>query len=104
MTDDTLPKKQLFSYERDASRLELFIRIVYSIAIMIVVAVYQILAMICLIVQWFVILIVGHRNESLSNFIKGYVEYRVHVLSYTSLMTDRRPGIMPRPVKIFEEE
>lgn len=104
MTNETKPRKQLFTYERDASRLELFIRIAYTIAIIIVLAVYQFLAMICVIVQWFVILVLGHRNEGLSNFVKGYLEYYVHVLSYTSVMTDRRPGIMPRQVKIFEEE
>lgn len=96
--------KQLFVFEREASRLELFIRIIYSIAIAIVIWLYSIFAAICLIIQWFIILILGHRNEDLSNFIKGYLEYYVHVQSYVSLMTDKRPGIMPKSVKIFEEE
>ncbi len=107
MTDD-IPKtgvmNQLFVYEHDARRLELLIRIFYSIAIGIVLFVYGIIAGILMFIQWFVILFLGRRSEGLSEFIKGYLEYYVHVLSYTSWMTDTRPGIMPRTVKVFEEE
>jgi hypothetical protein len=95
--------KQLFIFENDASRLELLIRIVYWILIGIVAAVYGIIASICLFIQWFHILILGRRNEVLSNFAKGYLEYMVHVMSYTNIMTDTRPAIMPVQVKIFEE-
>jgi hypothetical protein len=95
---------QLFTYESRARRLELAVRIVYSIAIGLVMWVYGLIAGICLVVQWLVILVLGRRNESLSEFIRGYLEYHVHVLSYTSAMTDRRPGIMPRRVAIYEKE
>jgi vacuolar-type H+-ATPase subunit I/STV1 len=95
--------KQLFIFEYDASRLELLIRIVYWILIGIVAAVYGIIASICLFIQWFHILILGRRNESLSNFAKGYLEYMVHVMSYTYIMTDKRPDILPVQVTIFEE-
>ncbi len=97
-------KKQLFTFEREARRLELLVRIFYSIAIAIVMMVYGIIAGICLVIQWLVILILGRRNRDLSEFIRGYLEYQVHVLSYTSVMTDERPGIMPVTVKIFEEK
>ena len=61
--------KQLFMYEHDAGRLELFVRIVYGwIAIGIVLVVYGFVAEICLFIQWFVILILGRRSEGLSNF------------------------------------
>ncbi len=96
--------KQLFVYEHDASRLELLIRILYWIAIGIVLAIYGFIAEICAIIQWFVILILGHRNEGLSNFIKGYLEYSVHVTPYVYFMTDKRPGVMPKTVKIYEKE
>jgi len=66
--------------------------------------VYGIIAEICLIIQWFVILILGRRSKGLSNFVKGYFEYLVHVISYVYWMTDERPGIMPRTVKIYEEK
>jgi hypothetical protein len=96
--------KQLFLYEEKAGRIELFIRIIYSFVIGIVLAIYGIIAGICLFVQFFIILILGRRSEGVSNLIKGYLEYYVHVLSYTSFMTDERPGILPGSVQIFEEE
>ena len=57
-----------------------------------------------MIVQWFVILIFGSRNEGLSNFIKGYLEYAVYVTPYVYFMTDKRPEVMPKTVKIYEKE
>ena len=96
--------KQLFVYEHDAKRLELFIRIVYSFVIGLVLMVYGFIAEICMLIQWFVILILGRRSEGLSNFIKGYLEYLVHVMSYYYFMTDDRPGILPKRVEIYEKE
>jgi hypothetical protein len=95
--------KQLFTYEQDAGRLELLIRIIYWILIGIVLWVYGIIAFICLFIQWFHILILGSRNELLSNVAKGYLEYLVNVMSYTYIMTDTRPEIFPVAVKIFKE-
>ncbi|PWR74613.1 DUF4389 domain-containing protein [Methanospirillum stamsii] len=95
--------KELFAYEEKASRIELFIRIIYSIIIGIVLSIYGFIAGICLIIQFFVVLILGRRSQSLSDFIQGYLEYYVHILSYTSFMTDERPGILPVSVTIYEE-
>ncbi|MCU0630217.1 MAG: DUF4389 domain-containing protein [Methanoregulaceae archaeon] len=103
MSDTEKPMSQLFTYEHTARRWELLVRIFYSIAIAIVLMVYGFIAGILMIIQWFVILVLGRRSEGLSDFIRGYLEYHVHVLSYTSWMTDKRPGIMPKPAKIFEE-
>jgi len=100
-TDDL---NQLFVYEHDAKRLELFIRIVYSFVIALVLIVYGFVAEICMLIQWFVILILGRRNEKLSNFIKGYLEYSVHVMNYVYWMSDDRPGILPTPVEIYEKK
>ena len=101
MTDTHL--QQLFLYEHDAGRLELLVRIAYWIAIGIVAWVYGLIAFLCLIVQWFHILILGRRSQGLSDFAKGYLEYMVHRMPYTYLITDRRPAVLPDPVKIFEE-
>ena len=99
MTDSN----QLFVFEHDASRLELFIRIIYEIFLGIVLIIYGIITGICLIIQWIHILILGRRNEWLSDFVKGYLEYLVHVMPYIYFMSDKRPDIFPVPVKIFEE-
>ena len=101
--EGTSAPQQLFVYEHDAGRLELLIRIVYWILIGIVLWIYGIIACICLFIQWFHILILGRRNEELSNIAKGYLEYMIHVLPYTYFMTDKRPDVMPVSVKIFEE-
>jgi hypothetical protein len=103
MTETPGSPKQLFTFENNADRLELLIRIFYWILIGIVAAVYGIIATICLFIQWFHILLLGHRNEVLSDFAKGYLEYMVHVMGYTYIMTDKRPDILPVAVKIFEE-
>jgi hypothetical protein len=100
-TEETI--SQLFTYEHDARRWELLVRIFYSIAIAIVLIVYGFIAGILMFIQWFVILFLGRRSKGLSDFIQGYLEYYVHVISYTSWMTDKRPGIMPKAVKIFEQ-
>ena len=53
------------------------------------------ISVICLIIQWLHILILGRRNEGLSNFVKGYLEYVVHRMPYIYFMTDKRPDIFP---------
>ncbi|HUU75094.1 MAG TPA: DUF4389 domain-containing protein [Methanoregulaceae archaeon] len=101
MTDTII--EQLFVYERDARRLELLARIFFWIAIGIVAWIYSILATMCLVLQWFHILILGRRQQGLSDFVEGYLEYTVHRLSYIYFMTDRRPKILPDSVRIFEQ-
>ena len=103
MTQGSPSLGQLFTFERDAGRLELLIRIVYWILIGIVLWVYGIIAFICLFIQWFHILILGRRNETLSSLAKGYLEYLVHVMPYMYFMTDTRPDILPGSVRIYEE-
>jgi hypothetical protein len=97
------PMNQLFVFEQPARRWELLVRIVYWILIGIVLWVYGLFATICLIIQWFVILILGHRNQDLSDFARGYLEYSVHVMPYMYIMTDKRPKIFPVKVRIYEE-
>ncbi|MDD1692401.1 MAG: DUF4389 domain-containing protein [Methanoregula sp.] len=101
---ETQGPHQLFSFEHDARRLELLVRIVYWILIGIVLWVYGIIAFICLFIQWFHILILGRRSEGLSDIAKGYLEYMIHVMGYTYIMTDKRPDILPVPVKIYESD
>jgi hypothetical protein len=100
--EGTSAPQQLFVYEHDAGRLELLVRILYWILIGIVMWVYGLIGGICLFIQWFHILILGCRNEALSDIARGYLEYMIHVMSYTYFMTDKRPDVMPVAVKIFE--
>jgi hypothetical protein len=104
---DIMPEQmpeQLFVYERKARRLELLIRIGYWIVIGIVTWVYAILALICLFIQWFFILVMGRRQQGLSDFARGYFEYIISRMPYMYFMTDKRPNILPDPEKIFVEK
>ena len=103
MEEKTDEMDQLFVYEHDAKRLELVVRIVYSFVIGLVMAVYGFIAEMCMLIQWIMILVLGRRSEGLSNIIKGYLEYSVHVMSYVNWMTDDRPGILPTAVGIYEK-
>lgn len=78
-----------------ASRLELFIRIVWMIPTVIVLWIFSVVALICFIVHWFFILIIGKRNRSLNNIVKAYVYYVAKVHSYVCLLTDERSPIIP---------
>jgi hypothetical protein len=93
---------ELFEYDEKASRIELFVRILYAIPVGIILFLYGIIAGIFLVLQWLIILFLGKRSESFNDFIKGYLQYYVHLISYFSLMTDKRPGVTPIKVKIFE--
>jgi hypothetical protein len=80
------------------------VRILYWVLIGVVLWVYGLIASVCLIIQWFHILVLGGRNEGLSDFAKGDLEYLVHVMGYVYIMTDNRPDIIPVTVRIFEEK
>jgi cellulose synthase/poly-beta-1,6-N-acetylglucosamine synthase-like glycosyltransferase len=78
-----------------ASRLELFIRILWLIVGGIILWLYSIIAAICIIVQWFFILIMGRRNKSLNNVIKVYLYYRTKFEAYLMMLTDERSPLLP---------
>jgi|GEM_PF-913468 hypothetical protein len=99
---DEFEFNKLFEYEEKASRLELFIRIFYAIPVGIILIFYSIIAGVLVALQWIIILILGKRSEGLTVFIRGYLEYNIHLMSYFSIMTDKRPGVTPKKVKIYE--
>lgn len=100
--NDNYELNVLFKYDKTASRIELFVRIFYAIPIVIILFFYSIITGILTAIQWIIILILGKRSEGLNEFIKGYLDYNVHLISYFSLMTDKRPGITPKKVEIYE--
>jgi hypothetical protein len=92
---------QLFAFERDASRLELLVRIPYWIGIGIVMYLYSYILMGAMILQFGTILIAGRRSEIINRCISGYLEYYVNVIGYMLTTTDERPNVIPEPVQIF---
>ena len=104
LSENSGAMKQLFVWEEKASRLELFIRIVYTILIAVVLMAYGLIAQLCMFVQWIVILILGRRVKGLNDIIKGFLEYNIHVISYWNFLTDKRPGILPKKTEVYEKE
>jgi hypothetical protein len=96
--------KEYLEYEEDASRLELIVRIFYTIPIVIVLGVYGFVAGICQCLLWIFILILGKRIEGLNNVVKGYIAYSIQVIKYINVLTDERPDILPADFKVFVEE
>ena len=78
-----------------ASRLELFIRIVWVIVSSIVLWLFSLLACVCTVVQWLYILVTGRRHKGLSNLLKVYVLYRAKLGAYSLMLTDERNPIFP---------
>ena len=96
-------------FDKNASRLELFIRIFYLIAVQIVVMLYGMLigiwAMAIFVLQvlhWFYILFFGKRWESVNKYTTEFINFAygrfyfdyiyTKVVPYMFLLTDKRPG------------
>jgi len=96
--------EEYLEFEEEASRSELIIRIFYSIPIALVLYFYGILAAFCLCIMWIGILILGRRIESLSEIVRDYTAYTIQVVSYMNVLTDERPGITPKEIRVFLEK
>jgi hypothetical protein len=78
-----------------ASRVELFVRIIWGIISLIVMSILGIIAYICYVLEWLAILITGKRVSALDGMLKTFVTYNAQMTSYMSLLTDERNPIMP---------
>jgi len=78
-----------------ASRLELFIRIVWTILCSIVLGIVGIFAVIAMFIQWFHILILGKRQMQLNKFYTAWMTAFFAMSYYKNLSTDERPPIIP---------
>jgi cellulose synthase/poly-beta-1,6-N-acetylglucosamine synthase-like glycosyltransferase len=81
--------------QNKASRVELFVRILWFIVSCVVLFFFSIIAIICLIVHWLYILILGKRHKTLNNVIRAYVYYRTKMEAYTMMLTEERSPILP---------
>lgn len=50
------------------------------------------------------ILLLGRRSEGLNGVIRGYVTYIVQLSGYYSLLTSKRPGIIPKRICFYVQE
>ncbi len=81
--------------QEKASRVELFVRIVWVIVSAIVLWLFSILACICTVIQWLYILVTGKRHRGLNNLLRIYVIYKTKLGAYAHMLTEERNPIFP---------
>ena len=83
------------AYKEKASRLELFVRILWGIPTAVVMVVLLIIAAIAGVIQFFHVLFLGKRHRTLHDWIWKFVAYFTRYECYKNLLTDERSPIMP---------
>ena len=98
------------AYHEARNRLTVAFRIILVIPHLIISQVWGYLAQILAVVQWFIILFTGKRNEGIWNMQRSWLNYYARVLGYASLLFDPYPAFAsdegPAPVRTdiaFEE-
>ncbi len=84
-------------YEEARNRLTVAFRIILAIPHLIVSQVWGYLAQILAVIQWFVILFTGKRNEGMWNLQQGWLSYYARVMGYTELLYDQYPAFGTDP-------
>jgi Domain of unknown function (DUF4389) len=89
-------------YEEDRNRLTVAFRLILAIPHLIIAQVWTYFAEILAVVQWFIILFTGKRNEGIWNLQKSWLSYYCRVLGYVALLFDPYPAFAsdtgPEPV------
>lgn len=83
-------------FKREASRIELFVRIGYLIVYYFVALVISIAFMITWPLQVLSILIRGKRSQTLQRVNQMYVVYYTEFMIYFYTLTDERPPLFPK--------
>ena len=73
------------------ARLELFIRILMAFVLGFIIGFWGIWAGICWVLQLFVILLTGKRNQALHKHIEKFFKFYMKSYEYLWLLTDKRP-------------
>lgn len=84
-------------YDEKRSRLTTLFRALLAIPHMIIMQAWQYLAQVLTIVQWFIILFTGKRNQGIWNMQNAWLGYAARVWSYYSVMFDKWPNIGAEP-------
>jgi hypothetical protein len=97
-------------YQESRNRLTVAFRLILAIPHLIIAQVWGYLVEVLAVVQWFIILFTGKRNEGIWNLQRSWLVYYCRVLGYVSLMFDPYPAFAtdgpPAPVRsaiTFEE-
>jgi uncharacterized protein DUF4389 len=97
-------------YQESRNRLTVAFRIILAIPHLIIAQVWGYLAQILAVIQWFIILFTGKRNEAMWNLQRSWLAYYSRVIGYVDLLFDPYPAFAseagPAPVRSaisFEE-
>lgn len=75
----------------DRNRLTVLLRIIWAIPVLIVGALWMVLANVVAIIAWFAVLFTGRYPEGMRNFMIGVGRYLVRMSAYLLLLTDEYP-------------
>jgi hypothetical protein len=84
-------------YQESRNRLTVAFRIILAIPHLIVAQVWGYLAQILAVVQWFIILFTGKRNEGIWNLQQSWLHYYARVMGYVDLLFDQYPAFGTEP-------
>lgn len=79
-------------YLRERNRLTTFFRLIVAIPWLIVATVYQLAALVVVVIAWFAIIIIGRFPEGMYNFVGGVLRFSMRVNGFIYLQTDAWPG------------
>jgi Domain of unknown function (DUF4389) len=85
------------TYQEPRNRLTVAFRAILAIPHMVVSSVWGYFAQILAMVQWFIIVFTGKRNEGIWNLQHAYLGYYARVMGYVSLLFDQYPGFGTEP-------
>jgi hypothetical protein len=100
------PIRLVVTDDLQRSRLTVFFRLFLAIPHFIWLALFGIVALVVVIINWFATLISGQSPQGLFDFLAGYLRYALHVYAYVYLATNPYPkfflgsNLAPYPVDI----
>ena len=79
------------TYQEQRNRLTVAFRIILAIPHLIVSQVWGYLAQVLAVIQWFIVVFTGKRNEGIWNMQQSWLSYYGRVLGYINLLFDQYP-------------
>ena len=84
-------------YTEPRSRVTNLFRAILYVPHYVIEYAWRALVQVVAVVQWFIILFTGKRNEAIWNLQRDYLAYAARTYSYYGLMFDKWPNIGPEP-------
>jgi len=85
------------AYEEPRNRLTVAFRLLLAIPHLIVAGVWRYVIQALAVVQWFIVLFTGSRNEGIWNIQQGWMGYYARVLGYVDMLYDEYPAFCMEP-------